>query len=293
LDHPAATSEGKLGEVSDGQAHTGIQPGGYLLTDDVLPHCEDACDVMDVPAKYDVGSRKSKCGCYDALEWTKESQVADDIDYVCTNEVYSNENNDEGSADDTRLCLITSYLEPNYATKSQKPDANMNPQDDRIITADQLRAKVCENNTLSLQPQEQLYALLLKYQQHLTKRPGRCSVFEYKFQIEGDMPTSANSRPIPFALRAPVREQVQAMLRDGILGESYSACANPLTLVHREGKSIRICIDARRINKLMVADRVKIQPMRELLQRFHGSSYITCLDVSSAFLQVPLNKASR
>jgi hypothetical protein len=33
--------------------------------------------------------------------------------------------------------------------------------------------------------------------------------------------------------------------------------------------------------------------MRELLQRFHGSSYITILDLSSAFLQVPLSKGSR
>jgi len=106
------------------------------------------------------------------------------------------------------------------------------------------------------------------------------------------MPPTANSLPIPFALRAPVREQIQAMFRDGILEESYSAYVNPLTLVHREPKPIRICVDAR-INKLMVADRVKVQPMRELLQRFHGSSYITSLDLSSAFLQVPLSRRSR
>ena len=61
--------------------------------------------------------------------------------------------------------------------------------------------------------------------------------------------------------------------------------------MHREPKPIRV--DARKINKLMVADRVKVQPMRELLQRFHGSSYITSLDLSSAFLQVPLSKRSR
>ena len=135
--------------------------------------------------------------------------------------------------------------------------------------------------------------MLLKYQQQLTKRPGRCNAFEYEFKIEGGMPISANSRPMPFALRAPVREQKQAMLKDGILEESYSTYVNPITLVHRDGKSIRICVDSRRINKLMVADRVKVQPMREPLKRFHGSSYITSLDLSSAFLQVPLNKASR
>ena len=56
------------------------------------------------------------------------------------------------------------------------------------------------------------------------------------------------------------------MLRDGILEKSYSVYINPLTLVHREPKPILICVYARRINKLMVADRVKVQPMRELLE---------------------------
>jgi hypothetical protein len=88
----------------------------------------------------------------------------------------------------------------------------VNSLDDRMITADQLRAKVCEYNVLSHQQQELLYGVLIKYQQHLTKRPGKCDVFEYEFKIEGDMPPTANSWPIPFALRTPIREQIQAML---------------------------------------------------------------------------------
>ena len=238
---------------------------------------------------YEVPSQKLKRRCYNALGPNKEGQVADIIDdSTCIRGMLDNLSND-----DARLCLNTSYFEPNYVKTSQKSEAKVNSLDDRMITADQLRAKVCENNILSPQQQKELYGVLMKYQQHLTKRPGRCNMFEYEFKIEGDMPPTANSRPIPFALRAPVREQIQEMLRDGILEESYSAYVNPLTLVHREQKPIRICVDARRINKLMVADRVKVQPMRELLQRFHGSSYITSLDLSSAFLQVPLSKESR
>jgi hypothetical protein len=35
------------------------------------------------------------------------------------------------------------------------------------------------------------------------------------------------------------------MLYDGILEESYSDYVNPLTLVHREHKPLRICVDTR------------------------------------------------
>ena len=82
------------------------------------------------------------------------------------------------------------------------------------------------------------------------------------------MPHSANTRRITFALRNQVREQIQVMLKDGILEESHSAYINPITLVFREGKAVRICLDARRINKQMVSDRTKVMPMREILKNF-------------------------
>jgi len=43
----------------------------------------------------------------------------------------------------------------------------------------------------------------------------------------------------------------------------------------------------------MIPDRVKVDPMKELLQRFHDSKFITTIDLSSAFLQVPLQRSSR
>jgi hypothetical protein len=50
--------------------------------------------------------------------------------------------------------------------------------------------------------------MLNKYKGHFTKRPGKCKNFDYKFKIEGDLPKSCNSRPIPFGLRKEVREQI-------------------------------------------------------------------------------------
>ena len=146
---------------------------------------------------------------------------------------------------------------------------------------------------MSPQQQENLYNILIKYQQHLTKRPGKCTKFEYEFRVEGSVPKSANSRPIPFALRNEVRDPIQVMLKDDILEKSLSSYINPLTLVVREMKPLPICVDARRINRQMTADRTKVLPLRELLQKFHGASYITSLDLSSAFLQVQLKETSR
>jgi hypothetical protein len=43
----------------------------------------------------------------------------------------------------------------------------------------------------------------------------------------------------------------------------------------------------------MIPDRVKVDPMNELLHSFHGSKFVTNIDLSSAFLQVPLHRSSR
>jgi hypothetical protein len=43
----------------------------------------------------------------------------------------------------------------------------------------------------------------------------------------------------------------------------------------------------------MVAYSTKVMPMREILQKFCGAKYITSLDLSSAFLQAPLEQFPR
>jgi hypothetical protein len=73
-----------------------------------------------------------------------------------------------------------------------------------------------------------------------------------------------------------------------VLEESHSVYLYPLTEVQREGKSPRICVDARKINQVTLPDRTKVAAMQEILQRFHGTQYITSLDLIIAFLQVPL-----
>jgi len=165
--------------------------------------------------------------------------------------------------------------------------------DDRVITLNKLKAKLSEYYDLSGKQRDQLLAVSMKCQPHLTKRPEKCNGFEYHFNTAGKFPESVSSRIIPFALRDDVLAQIQDMLNDGILEESYSDYVNPLTLVRWEHKPLRICVDARGVNRRMVQDRVKVAPIRKPLQRVHGFRYITTLDLSSAFLRVPLAKSSR
>jgi len=255
----------------------------------------DRDEYVEFVSRYDDACRNFQSNDLNTLAKDKEGHIVDDCSST-EHEIREESRKNMNDATNKRtLCFTTTCSKTNAVDtqrKQQGLDTRQITTEDRMITAEQLRGKVSENN-LSPQQQEDLYNVLIRYQQQLTKRPGKCTKFEYEFKIEGSEPTSANSRPIPFALRDQVRDQIQVMLQDDILEESFSSYINPLTLVVREMKPLRICVDARRINRQMIADRTKVLPLRELLQKFHGASYITNLDLSSAFLHVPLKETPR
>jgi hypothetical protein len=95
--------------------------------------------------------------------------------------------------------------------------------------------------SLSAVERSRLYEVLIKYLSHMTTKPGRCNLFTYKFQIQTNKPIVGSSRPIPFAVRPAVREQINQMLVDDILELSTSPYLNPLTMVSKDGGKIRIC----------------------------------------------------
>jgi hypothetical protein len=116
-------------------------------------------------------------------------------------------------------------------------------------------------------------------------------MFEYRFQMQGGLPKSCNSRSIPFSLWREVREQLEEMVKIGIFKISHSPYVNPLT-IQRKNKPVHICVDARQVNKQMVLDRAKTPPAHELLQRFHDAKFISSIDFSNSFLQIPLDESS-
>jgi len=139
----------------------------------------------------------------------------------------------------------------------------------------------------------QLFSTLVKYEKHFSEKPGKCNLFKYKFDVETTELLVSRSRPLPFAVRKEVRQQIKQLLHDGILEHSDSSYINPLTVALREGKAPRICVDARKVNKWTRPDHTRVNPIAELLQKFYGSKYISSIDLTSAFLHIELDEASR
>jgi hypothetical protein len=119
------------------------------------------------------------------------------------------------------------------------PRPKSDSYDTRSLRKTDVAALVEQVVSLSAVKQRRLYDVLMKYISHMTTKPGRCNLFSYKFQVDTDKPIVGYSRPIPFAIRPALREQIDQMLSDDILEVSTSPNLNPLTVVPKEGRNFR------------------------------------------------------
>jgi hypothetical protein len=160
--------------------------------------------------------------------------------------------------------------------------------DTRVVQDSELLRKVGEASRLSIEQKTKLFDVLLQHKKIFTSKPGQCNLFQYEFKVTPEELLVGHSQSIPCAVRSAVRAQIKQMLEDKIIEPSDSSYRNPLTIVLREGKSPRICLDARRVNRWTSPDRARVVSINELLQQFHGSKFITSIDLS-AFLQILQN----
>jgi hypothetical protein len=190
----------------------------------------------------------------------------------------------------------------NYQIKDEEreqPNSKLNTyqitrvKESRNMTQNQLYDMVRGNENLNQYEKKCLFNVLRTYLQNMTTKPGKCNLFQYKFQVKTDKAIVGYSRLIPFSERPAVREQIEQMINDEVLELSDSQFLNPLTIVQRENKKPRICVDARKINQVTIPDYERSSPMQELLQIFEGTKYMSTIDLSSAYLQIELHPDSR
>ena len=113
----------------------------------------------------------------------------------------------------------------------------------------------------------------LQVEKYCYKRPYRCS-FQDKVEIE---------------------KQIAQLLKHGLIEESYSPFAAPVTLAFKrdEGKKSRLCIDFRDLNKIVIPQAQPFPLIEDLVTKTINCNYFTTLDVNSAFWSIPLKITDR
>ena len=100
---------------------------------------------------------------------------------------------------------------------------------------------------------------------------------------DGIVPKFCKARPVPYALKGQVEEELDRLTREGILEPvEIAEWAAPIVPVVKTDKKIRICGDFRlTINPALEVDRYPIPKIEDLLATLAGGKIFSKLDLSS------------
>lgn len=102
-------------------------------------------------------------------------------------------------------------------------------------------------------------------------------------------------RPVPFALRQRVEQELERLQRDGIIEPvKFSEWAAPVVPVVKSDGGIRLCGDYKlTVNRVAHVESYPLPRVDDLLASVAGAKVFSKLDLSHAYLQLQLEEASK
>jgi len=145
-------------------------------------------------------------------------------------------------------------------------------------------------------PEEYKSIVVSILQQHkgLVNKENRIAqnyIHSIKVKEEKDFKTK--SYPIPYKYREEVNKTINNMLEDGIIEKADTRFINPIVVVRKRSGEIRLCLDARNINKITEKQFEAPMSIDGILGRITGMSFFTKIDLQHSFWLIPLERKSR
>lgn len=110
-----------------------------------------------------------------------------------------------------------------------------------------------------------------------------------KLVLRDDKPIVYRPYRLSYYERERVRNMVDELKNANIVEDSNSEYASPILLVTKKTGDVRMCVDYRAINKITVPDKYPLPRIDDQIDRLHGNTYFTSLDLFSGYYQVPIN----
>jgi len=126
-----------------------------------------------------------------------------------------------------------------------------------------------------------------------SENPGVTGLTEHQIDVGQNTPVKQRCYLVSPKVQEAIRDEVDKMLEAGIIEPSYSEWSNPIVLVKKPNGKYRFCLDFRKVNSLSKKDAYPLPNMNGILDKLRAARYISTIDLSQAYLQIPLAKNSR
>jgi hypothetical protein len=155
--------------------------------------------------------------------------------------------------------------------------------------------KVTLEGLHSLEQPDSLKQILRKHSSVFKSGLGCLQGAKVKLHVKSDvLPKFYKARPVPLALKKKVEDELDRLQGEGIISPvQFSKWAAPIVPVMKRDQSVRICGDFRiTANVACQVDSYPLPRIEELLANLAGGKCFSKLDMSQAYLQLPLEDES-
>ena len=146
----------------------------------------------------------------------------------------------------------------------------------------------------NLEPHEliQLKELILNFHSIFSKHEtdlGCLDIMPHEIELTGEMPKPARPYRIPQAQQEALKQQLDALLKAGIIKPSTSPFSAPICLVKKKNsQSPRMVTDFRALNKVTRVLSYPLPHITATIDQLGSARYFSTLDLSMGFYQIKL-----
>ena len=119
------------------------------------------------------------------------------------------------------------------------------------------------------------------------------SGIEHKIMTHDEVPIKEKFRRTPLHFQQQEKEYIKKLLKQGVIEPSISEWSVAPVLVRKKTGELRYCIDYRSLNAKTYKDSCNLPLIDDCLDSLHGKNLFSCLDLSSGYFQIPLEKSSK
>ncbi|CAM5135769.1 unnamed protein product [Natator depressus] len=148
--------------------------------------------------------------------------------------------------------------------------------------------------TLGCMQRQQIKELCTSYAPTFSATPGLTERAYHSIDTGNAHPIRASVRHLmsPEAKTA-IEQEIQGMLQMGVIHPSGSAWASPVVLVPKPDGEIRFCVDYHKLNAVTRPDYYPMPRTDELLEKLGRAQFISTLDLTKGYWQVPLDESAK
>lgn len=151
-----------------------------------------------------------------------------------------------------------------------------------------------DGNFHILSPEENLLLerTILEFPSYEKMGLGCTDLLEHHIDTGDSVPIKCKHYPLSPPRQEEAFQEIDRLLKLGVIEESNSPWCSPAVLVRKPGK-VRLCIDSRKLNAVTKKDSYPLPHINGLLSRLKDTFFISGIDLKDAFLQIRLTESSK